>query len=199
MFHFTLVHVPGTHHGPDGLSRRRPQTGDEEEPEDDFEDWINQVNGFMHFINQPPSRVAQSSNVVTTPTISCYIMDTPQKMTSETEDEEEQERQTTTYADIPRSDSAKALDAKLGIVKTWHQTLAWPVGLQELKDSEYKTFMRYCTEFFVAGEDDRLWRKDAKGNHKAVVPQERCVFLFISAHNDVGHHGFYVTNALLTE
>jgi hypothetical protein len=38
MFHFTLVHVPGTHHRPDGLSRRRPQPGDKEEPEDDFED-----------------------------------------------------------------------------------------------------------------------------------------------------------------
>jgi hypothetical protein len=38
MFHFTLVHVPGTHHGPDGLSRRRRQPGDEDEPKDDFED-----------------------------------------------------------------------------------------------------------------------------------------------------------------
>ena len=41
MFHFTLVHVPGTHHRPDRLSRRCPQPGDEDEPEDDFEDWID--------------------------------------------------------------------------------------------------------------------------------------------------------------
>ena len=41
MFHFTLVHVPGMHHGPDGLSRRRSQPEDEEEPEDDFKDWID--------------------------------------------------------------------------------------------------------------------------------------------------------------
>ena len=38
MFHFTLVHVPGTHHGPDGLSKWRPQPGDKEELQDDFED-----------------------------------------------------------------------------------------------------------------------------------------------------------------
>jgi hypothetical protein len=38
MFHFTLVHVPGMHHGPDGLSRRCRQPGDEDEPKDDFED-----------------------------------------------------------------------------------------------------------------------------------------------------------------
>ena len=40
-FHFDLVHVPGTMHGPDGLSQRRPQPGDEPEPEDDFDNWIN--------------------------------------------------------------------------------------------------------------------------------------------------------------
>jgi len=37
MFHFTLVHVPGSHHGPDGLARRRPQPGDVDKPNDDFE------------------------------------------------------------------------------------------------------------------------------------------------------------------
>ena len=48
-FHFDLVHVPGMMHGPDGLSRRRLQPGDEPEPEDDFDDWINRLYGFMHF------------------------------------------------------------------------------------------------------------------------------------------------------
>jgi hypothetical protein len=199
MFHFTLVHVPGTHHGPDGLSRRRPQPGDEEEPDDDFEDWIDQVNGFMHFINPPPNRTNQNSNLITAPSISCFIIEAPLEPDTDTNDDEEQERQTTDYTTIPRSEAAKAADAKLATVKTWHQTLKWPIDLKELTDSEYKTFMRYCTEFFVAGDDNRLWRKDAKGNHKVVVPQERRVFLIISAHEDVGHHGFYATNALLTE
>ena len=54
MFHFTLVHVPGTHHTPDGLSRWKPQPGDEEEPEDNFEDCINNMNGFLHFLNPHP-------------------------------------------------------------------------------------------------------------------------------------------------
>ena len=39
-FHFTLVHVKGTLHGPDGLSRHPPQPGDLEE-EDDFKDWVD--------------------------------------------------------------------------------------------------------------------------------------------------------------
>ena len=75
MFQFTLVHVPGTHHGPDGLSRRRPQPGDVAEPEDDFEDWIDQVNGFMHIINVPPSRNTRKPNITTTPTVSCYVIE----------------------------------------------------------------------------------------------------------------------------
>jgi hypothetical protein len=65
MFHFDLVHVPGAFHGPDGLSRRKPQPGDKPEPSDDFDDWIDQVHGFMHMMlpttsrisDQPPSTV----------------------------------------------------------------------------------------------------------------------------------------------
>ncbi len=38
MFHFTLVHIPGERHAPDGLSRRSFQPGDEEylNPEDEY-------------------------------------------------------------------------------------------------------------------------------------------------------------------
>ena len=57
MFHFTLIHVPRTHHTPNGLSRRQPQPGDKEEPEDDFEDWINNINRFLHFLNPHPSYI----------------------------------------------------------------------------------------------------------------------------------------------
>jgi hypothetical protein len=52
-FHFDLVYVPGTHHGPDRLSRRPRQDGDEKDRDDkeDFTDWIDQLHGFMHQIN----------------------------------------------------------------------------------------------------------------------------------------------------
>ncbi|ETW76593.1 hypothetical protein HETIRDRAFT_455118 [Heterobasidion irregulare TC 32-1] len=36
-FHFTLVHIPGTSHGPNGLSRRPPQPADQPEPKDNFD------------------------------------------------------------------------------------------------------------------------------------------------------------------
>ena len=109
MFHFTLVHVPGTHHGPDGLSRRRAQPGDEEEPEDDFDDWIDQVNGFAHFVNSP----SYCNNVVSTaPPVTCYIFEDTQETTPEPDDptiQEEQEPQCP-YSIVPRTEAAIAAD-----------------------------------------------------------------------------------------
>jgi hypothetical protein len=192
MFHFTLVHVPGTHHGPDGLSRRRPQPEDEEEPEDDFEDWIDQVNGFIHFINPLPTHIP---SIIESPPISCYITDTIREESQEPDEAPQAlPEQSTPYSVIPRSETAKATDLKLEKVQHWLETLERPASLS---DSEFKTFMRYCVEFFVL--EGRLWRKDSKGHHKVVVSQERRLFLISSAHNDVGHHGFYATNALLIE
>ncbi|KAF8801947.1 hypothetical protein BYT27DRAFT_6781660, partial [Phlegmacium glaucopus] len=195
MFHFTLVHVPGSHHGPDGLSRRRPQPGDKDEPEDDFEDWIDQVNGFMHFINPSPSSPTQRSSITSSPPISCYITDSTRSYLVDTKADPPRELPTP-YTNIPRSEAASRSDCRLIHVQHWLKTLERP---PDISDSEYKSFMRYCTEFFIAGETDRLWRKDPKGAHKIVIPLDRRLFLISAAHNDVGHHGFYATNALLSE
>jgi len=53
-FHFELIPVPGTSHGPDGLSRRVPQPGDEPDPPDNIDDWVDEMYGFMHMINAVP-------------------------------------------------------------------------------------------------------------------------------------------------
>ena len=68
---------------------------------------------------------------------------------------------------------------------------------KDLTDQEYATFVRYCTEFFIDAK--RLWRKDPNGHHKLVVAPEHWLFLISSAHDDVGHRGFYATNALISE
>ena len=191
MFHFTLVHVPGTHHGPDGLSRRKPQPDDESEPEDDFEDWIDQVNGFLHFLNPHPTH---SNSITSAPPISCYINESTLEVSTDPHVAHESSTPPTPYSIIPRSDSAIAADARLDLVRHFLDTLQHP---PELSDKDYKTFMRYAVEFYSSG--DLMWRKDPHGFHKTVVPQERRLFLLSSAHNDVGHHGFYATNALLSE
>ncbi|KNZ81496.1 hypothetical protein J132_00462 [Termitomyces sp. J132] len=51
MFHFELVHVKGTFHGPDGLSQCPPQPGNSPVDDSDnsvYEDWIDCLHGFVH-------------------------------------------------------------------------------------------------------------------------------------------------------
>jgi len=72
MFHFDLVHIPGSFHGPDGLSHRKKQPGDQDETDKDgFDDWIDKVNGFLHMTStvshrrfeQPPITIYVSEAV----------------------------------------------------------------------------------------------------------------------------------------
>ena len=98
MFHFELVHVPGSHHGPDGLSRRRPQPGDKEEPDDDFEDWIDDVNGFIHIINPLPTRI---KTLTASPPIITYSNNFAQEETSESEEQPDRQEDPTPYTTVP--------------------------------------------------------------------------------------------------
>ena len=116
MFHFTLVHVPRSHHTPDGLSRRQPQPGDKEEPEDDFEDWIDNINGFLHFINPHPS---YNKSITHTLPITSYIHSYSNTTVEEqlAKQKEEEQNNTTPYSIIPQGEPAIALDCKLEEVK----------------------------------------------------------------------------------
>jgi hypothetical protein len=97
MFHFTLVHAPGTHHTPDGLSRRKPQPGDKEEPEDNFEDWTDNINGFIHFLN-PHSSISNYTTL--TPPITLYVNSDPDTIDT-TEVNQQEDKTTIPYSIIP--------------------------------------------------------------------------------------------------
>ena len=110
-FHFDIVHVPGMMHGPDGLSRRRPQPGDEPEPEDDFDDWIDRLYGFMHFINRSPQLRLPQIHIAT------FVSDVAD---IEVPDEDVS---SASYADVPRTDQAKADDERVSKVRSWLDSL----------------------------------------------------------------------------
>ena len=153
MFHFELVHVPGTHHSPDGLSRRRPQPDDEPEPEDNnFEDWVDNVNSFIHMVNPYPT---DRSTLTDTPPITCFITDTnrqhsltPEPAQGATNDTTNTDN-STSYNIVPRTDTAIKADKRLLKIQPWLETLKRP---DNLTDAKYKTFMRHCTEFFIADD-----------------------------------------------
>jgi len=101
-FHFILVHVPGTMHGPDGLSRRRPQPGDEPEPDDeDFDDWIDDLYGFMHMINASPHLATRQTN------LAIFVSDVADIDATSTSDT------SLSYADVPRLLRAQLNDTRV--------------------------------------------------------------------------------------
>ena len=131
-FHFALVHVKGTFHGPDGLSRRPRQPDDPPEGEpDDFEDWVDRLHGFIHIINdfKPTNRQPTTQSFIS-------ILASAQISSKEEDD---------SYEQVPRSENARKDDLKLIAIRKWHKDLERPLHLSE---QEYKTFLRYATEFF---------------------------------------------------
>lgn len=65
-----------------------------------------------------------------------------------------------------------------------------------MSDSEYEQFLQFCTEFFISS--DQLWCKNSRGEHQLVIPTSQRLFILKAAHDDVGHHGFFATNTLIT-
>jgi hypothetical protein len=129
-FHFNLVHVAGTHHGPDGLSRRPHQDGDDEEKDDelDFEDWIDQLHGFMHQINIVTPHAPLFLHILTL---------APSTDPSE-EDINPMDAKINSYKLFPQSTQARLDDLCLLKVFKWLQDLIQP---DDLSDLEYVTFM----------------------------------------------------------
>ena len=112
-FHFELVHVKGTHHGPDGLSRQPAQPDNdikdiEEEDDEEFEDWIDRLHGFLHIING-----IENNTVTSEPTASFLSILATAQISSEEEDN--------SYDIVPCSENAKSDDAKLLAIRKWHQ------------------------------------------------------------------------------
>jgi hypothetical protein len=143
-FHFDLVHVPGTHHGPDGLSRSPQQVGDDGDRDDkeDFAHWIDQLHGFLHQIN--------IINIHPMPTSDSLPLPFPCILTLAQATDLSEEETSTTDTDIddytlaPRSAQVKVNNSRLLKVFQWLQDLRRP---DRLSDAEYATFMRYCTDF----------------------------------------------------
>ena len=208
LFQFTLVHVPGTQHGPDGLSRRLPQ--DDDDPPDvdeDFEDWVDNMNGFMHVINDNrPVYAPQSQKVAAflqTFAVEQASDDEDSANIEDAEDHEISEHSLTadpadidslSYGDIPRNRQAQREESRL------LETIKWLSDLQRpphLSDEDYARFIRYCLHFFKDGQ--RIWRKDPHGEHKLVIGQDKRIDILRAAHDDIGHKGFFATRSHIAQ
>jgi hypothetical protein len=148
-FHFELIPMPGTSHGPDGMSRRVPQPGDEEpESSEDFNDWIDNLYGFMHMINP----VALSS--YNERPIAIFVSEIADIRIPVTDDTP------VPYNGVPRKLVTQLANDRLELVKKRLGDLVQPT---DLSDADFATFIRYAMSFFVAS--DKLWCNDPQGHH----------------------------------
>ena len=179
-FHFTLIHIPGTWHGPDGLSRRPWQPGNDitnsvNNPE--FDDWVDQVYGFMHFLNPLSLTVAYPKICVT------YVSETLSDCSTNCDPTI---NILLSYAVVPQLAKAWKTDEHLCTLHDWFITMQCP---NNITDAVYTALLRYSTHFFA--KDSRLWKKDAQGHHKVVIDPSKWLLMLAAAHNDLGHHGDY--------
>jgi Integrase zinc binding domain len=100
------------------------------------------------------------------------------------------------YPESQRTLGGKKQDEHLQLVKRWLQEPF--VKPAEIKEEEYKKFVRNARKFFV-DEKGRLYRRGAESKHKLVVEKERRMYMMRAAHDNLGHRGFYATKSLIAE
>jgi len=114
-FHFTLVHVKGTLHGPDGLLWCPLQPGDLEEEDDDFKDWVDWLYGFLYVVHD----LFPSAILPVGPPHQPLIATLANAQILSGEDSD-------TYSKIPRTQKAKDEEEKLVAIRIWHKDLICP-------------------------------------------------------------------------
>ncbi|KAG5334993.1 hypothetical protein C0989_002620, partial [Termitomyces sp. Mn162] len=176
MFHFELVHVKGTFHGPNGLLQCPPQPGDPPADNSDnsvYEDWIDRLHGFIHQVQLPLPLLRQVSMAShRLPPLAEYDYlyplatfasdtGTAPRLATSNNIQPLRDDGTTTYSNIPCSAKAIASNARILLVEKWLHDLVRPKGLS---DKDYATFVCYASMFFATG--GKLWQRSQDGTHK---------------------------------
>ena len=170
LFDFRLVHIPAERHqGPDGLSRREPIPG-EDDNEGDPEEWVDDVLALGLWLDtwdERPTHSAGTTKIFQTESVVSAPGDAQ------------------TFP--PATDKAHSLDEELPKIQEFLSN--FPNG----NTSEVTDRLRQrARNFFV--HDNRLWRRHAQGRHQLVlIPPHQRLSVTCDAHDKLGHKGFYST------
>jgi len=170
-------------HGPDGLLQHPLQPGNLEEEEDDFEDWVDRLYGFLHIVHN----LFPSATLPVGPPHQPLIVTLANAQILSGED-------SNTYSKIPQMQKAKDEDDKLVAICIWDEDLIHPEGIS---NSAYKQFLQYATLFFP--DSSCLWKKDTHGVHKLVIYPEDCLQILSEVHDNLGHWEFYAIQAAILQ
>jgi len=139
-FHFKLHHVSGKIHGPDGLSRQLLQPGDlsdKEDNKDNFDDRVNNLYSFLHFINLPAPAAQLERLLYTLAGQEAAIL--PKDFT------ESDAARDITYT-APHTKAADLADKHLRQVHDWLISLA---RLDTTGNHKYSLIICYTASFFT--------------------------------------------------
>jgi hypothetical protein len=175
LFDFKLVHIPADkHHGPDGLSRREPVEGEEEE--DDPEEWTDNALSLGLWVSSwlATPQFAQVLSLAQAPSNNDPTSDNPEE--------------------FPVSDKALEAEDNLARAEQYLHSLQLPPGLD---DSATTKLLRLAARFFLL--NGRLWRRQDHGRHQLYIPSPQRLCLVRDAHDSLGHKGFYSTRRTLID
>ena len=179
-FHFDLSHIPGKQHRPDGLSQHLPQPGDivTAEDKDRFDNWVDNLYGFMHLINHPAPAPCSDS------LLGALIKDVQETHPNSSEPEKAEPN----YNIILRTMNTAHADKHLEQVHDWLTFTGQP---DDMLDKEYSNLMRYATGFFI--DDHNLWHCYLQGAHKHILYKNQRMDTLKAVHDDIRHRRFYAT------
>ena len=147
---------------------------------------MDNLYGFLHLLN-PSKLTTRSAKLI------CNFATEIATQFSTDITESSSTAELATYA-APRSNTAILADKHLEMAHDWLISME---QLDSISDHEYSLVIHYMTGFFING--GILWKHDPQGAHKRVLYQNQYTEAMAAAHNDTGHHGFYVTHMLITE
>lgn len=215
MYHFTLVHVPGKVHGPDGLSRRPPTDQDEVVPTPEYDepdelqtfeyeepeglDKESEPLDFESFKDKIDTRTGFAQIVVSDNTI-----EIPEELRTKLSgirqcamalDEVEDWLNVETFPEGRRSDREQQWERLLPeLYPLLTSGISQAKSLSKLEKGQLE---RWKSEFFV--RQGKLYKIDKEGEHKRVLLKPQRLAVVKMLHDKSGHKGQYSVQRLVSK
>ena len=181
LFDFKLVHVPADkHQGPDGLSRRKPAEGENDE-EDDPEEWIDKTLGLGIWATTASAMASFFLGNVSTVSVLSAEVDH-----SETDHVDHP-------IEFPPSNKSRDAEAEMMTIQHYLETLRKPLNV----DGNWEKFLRKTRRYFLL--DGRLWRRNPTGRDQLFLTPAQRFLAIREAHDGLGHKGIYSTRRTLLD
>jgi hypothetical protein len=211
LFDFKLVHIPADkHQGPDGLSRRTPAEGEDNDGNDDPEEWIDHALSLGIWIETRLAKQQTGLGITLVWTLasdnSPTTNDQGHQITPSKAAFSDEERllgdsaknafhsNSSKSAIFPADDKTANMDYELDRIRQYLASQQPPL---DLSGSTLTRFINKTRRFLLLG--GRLWRWQRQGRHQLYIDPPLRFPIVSDAHDKMGHKGFYSTRRMLLD